>query len=333
MKNQARRLASAVARRMRRQAPPRNLSEVFEVVYGRPPQDHELHTISEQIPPGAGRDVARLFRAVINGVDHHHHHTPFSVRFGADDVLYTPFEGLEIAVDSADISVSAPIIQGHYEGHLRPVLADLLSEGDTFVDVGANVGLYSLLASRIVGPEGSVHAFEPNSENCRLILLSSRHNAMENITLWPVALGADPGHSLFTTALGSNGSLVTETEDRLLHTTAVVVPIVRLDDTIDEKINLMKIDVEGAESLVIKGASALVEKHRPAVITEFSLEMLSRVSGDNGLDYLQYWERLGYELHLCERESGALTKIESAREFVDGYGSPMRIEDLVLRPR
>jgi FkbM family methyltransferase len=333
MQNHARRLISAVLRRVRRQSPPRNLREIFEVVYGRTPRDDELHMLAENVPARDRRNVVHLFRAVLNAVDHHHNHTPFVVRFGPDDVSFTSFDGLEIAVDTADRSVSTPIIQGHYEEHLRPVLSDLLSKGDTFIDVGANVGLYSLLASRIVGAHGSVHAFEPNSENCRLILLSLRHNAMNNVTLWPVALGAESGHSLFTTALGSNGSLVADVEDRLLHSTAVVVPVVRLDDTISEKIDVMKIDVEGAESIVVQGARRLIEKHRPSVISEFSLEMLSRVSGNNGLDYLQYWEQLGYELLLCERESGALTKIARAQEFVASYGSPTRIEDLVLRPR
>ena len=327
-----RRYAAAVRARFRRATALSDVSRVFQLVYGRAPSEPELRRIEEILGPDNRHDDFATFRTVVNSVDHQHHPTPFAIRFGADDIAYIEVGGLELAVDTADVSVAEPIIGGYYEPHLRPFITDFLRPGMTFVDIGANVGFYSILASRAVGPEGHVLSFEPNSENCRLVMLSARRNGLDNITMYPFALGDSNGHALFHTHLGSNGGLFNDEGDALLDSTAVVVPIARLDDVVTHEIDLIKIDVEGAEALVMRGATGLIEKYRPTVVSEFSLEMLRRVSGVDGLDYLHYWDELGYSLHLCDRESHQLVPIDNVGRFVAGYGDDTRPEDLIFLP-
>ena len=227
--------------------------------------------------------------------------------------------------------MSEPIIGGYYEPHLVPFVIDFLKPGMTFVDVGANVGFYSIIAAKAVGPEGRVLSFEPNSENCRLVMLSARRNRVENISLFPFALGNRPGHALFHTHLGSNGGLVWDEADALLDPTAVVVPIARLDDLVSGAVDLIKIDVEGAEALVVEGATELIRTHRPTVVSEFSLEMLRRVSSVEGLDYLRFWADEGYSLNRLDRESRQLVPIVDPVVYLDGYDR-LRLEDLVFLP-
>ena len=210
-------------------------------------------------------------------------------------------------------------------------MLDFLKPGMTFVDIGANVGFYSIIAGRVVGPEGRVLSFEPNSENCRLIMLSASRNHIDNLSLFPFALGDRTGQALFHTHIGSNGGLVGYESEALLNPTVVVVPIARLDDLVKESVDLMKIDVEGAESLVAQGAAGLIRRYRPTVVSEFSLEMLRRVSGVDGLEYLRFWTEAGYSISRLDRETHAPVAIDDPAEYLKGYGE-IQLEDLVFSP-
>ena len=161
----------------------------------------------------------------------------------------------------------------------------------TVVDVGANLGYYSLLASRLVGPSGRVVALEPNSENCRLLLSSLRLNGSTNVELLPVAADVATGWAYYSTHVGSNGGLI-DGNDLLAHP-GVVVPTFRLDELVYERVDFLKMDVEGAEGRVVRGATRIIERDRPIVTTELKDEMLTRVSGVSVRDYLGYFEGLG----------------------------------------
>src|SRR2546421_6316813 len=126
------------------------------------------------------------------------------------------------------------------------------------VDVGANLGFHSMLAANLVGRSGKVLCIEPNSENCRLILLSIDENQFSQVVLYPVALSNRQGYALFTAHIGSNGGFLPATEESLLSPNCVVVPTFPLDALIQGKVDFMKIDTEGAEGLIIGGAKSLI---------------------------------------------------------------------------
>jgi len=188
------------------------------------------------------------------------------------------------------------------------------------------------LAARQVGESGKVICFEPNSENCRLILLSAYKNGFKNVILYPMAASDRTGAVLLSTHLGSNGGLIPANERSLLSPNCRVVSAVRIDELILDPVDLIKIDVEGAEGLVIRGAQNLIERHRPIVTSEFSMEMLSRVSGMPGQEYLAFFQARGYDIFLIDRRSGDLVGIEDVDAFIAHYGPPVRIEDLVFVP-
>jgi len=92
-------------------------------------------------------------------------------------------------------------------------------------------------------------------------------------------------------------------------------------------------DVEGAEGLVIEGARELIEKYRPIVTSEFSLEMLPRVSKMSGEDYLGYFKVCQYDIYLCDKRTKKLNTISNIDAFIGDYGEITRIEDLVFIPK
>ncbi len=127
-----------------------------------------LHQVRAQL---AGQPWSpTVIRRILGSVDQQLAPSPVTVRASKDDLRYVRVEGIELAVDVVDASVSHPLLQGQpYEPHIQRVIRNELSTGGVFVDIGANVGYHTALASSLVGPGGIVYAFEPNPENARLI--------------------------------------------------------------------------------------------------------------------------------------------------------------------
>jgi FkbM family methyltransferase len=169
---------------------------------------------------------------------------------------------------------------GLYELDTARVLRRLLRPGDTFIDGGANIGYFTLLAAKAVGPRGGVHAFEPQPENRRRLADHAAANGLADIiTIHPVALSDKPGavelHTYANPAANHGQStmfILPGTETR-----SVRVETVRLDDYLpDAAPRLIKLDIEGAEPLAISGMVQMLRRHRPAVIVELNAATLGR---------------------------------------------------------
>lgn len=271
-------------------------------------------------------------RRMIASVDQQTSASPFIVRFGPEDVKRVDAGGFSLLVDVCDTSVSPGLLSpGGYEPHLTAVFQRYCAKGMTVVDVGANVGYYTLLASRLVGPSGKVIAIEPNSENCRLLLSSVRESGASNVELFPIAARDTGGWAFFSSHLGSNGGILAPSSDFVARRGAVVAAF-PLDELLGgRRIDLIKLDVEGAEALVVEGARCLIETCRPIVTTELSREMLGRVSGVGPEEYLGWFDDLGYSLFLIER-SGQLIPFANSGELLGQWDDLFRIEDLLLLP-
>jgi len=270
-------------------------------------------------------------RKIIGAVEQQLSPTAFSVRFGPEDISFVDVQGIKLAIDSADASVARQMEQsGSYEAHLTAVFERYCEPGMTVVDVGANIGYYSLLASRLVGPSGRVVAIEPNSENCRLLLTSVAAQGADNVEVLPVACSAEVGWAFYSSHFGSNGGFIPD--DDLVRRPGTIVPVFPLDALITGRVDFLKLDVEGAEALVVAGAKDLLSSSRPIVTTEFSCDMLERVSGCEPKDYLDGFLNLGYSLSLVDRESERIIAVDSPGELLDAWGDRYRIEDLLLLP-
>jgi FkbM family methyltransferase len=143
--------------------------------------------------------------------------------------------------------------------------------GDVVLDVGAHIGSFTLKAAKEVGLEGRVVSFEPSSENFKLLTLNVNSNDYGNATLFNVAVGSAPGTAKLN--LGSRkgtNSLLSDSGVENVGTEQV--PIRTLDSVTDElklsKVSFVKIDVEGFELEVLKGARNILASNHPSIAME-----------------------------------------------------------------
>jgi FkbM family methyltransferase len=151
---------------------------------------------------------------------------------------------------------------GTYERPTQRLFSRQIASGDVVFDVGANVGFYTLLASRMTGASGRVIAFEPLARNFDLLERHLSYNRAANVTVVKAAVGERTGVERFAGKdEPSMGALAAEGDP---------VDVVSIDDLVAAgdvpPPQLMKIDVEGAESRVLQGAAATLARHRPAIL-------------------------------------------------------------------
>lgn len=170
-------------------------------------------------------------------------------------------------------------LSGTYELGLQQALCRELKPGDVFFDVGANAGFFSLLAARLVGPRGKVVAFEPHPETARQIRRQVRLNRLTNVATIVAAVSDVVGKAKFTDDVASVmlrlGDLPgAEKSQRFIHvrTTTLDAECQRLG----AYPTVAKIDVEGAEKLVLRGAEPVITRHRPVLLIELHTPDLSR---------------------------------------------------------
>jgi FkbM family methyltransferase len=197
-------------------------------------------------------------------------------------------DGIRIRCHPHSPISSAVIYYGLADFEEMRFLLDYLKAGDTFVDVGANVGVYSLLACSVPGV--SVLAFEPSAATFERALENVRLNGLEDrVNLVRRAVGSSERQALLTVGLDARNSLV---DGNAEETSAESVSVTTLDALADrglEGVALVKVDVEGWETEVLEGAAALLEGRRPALIVEVNdVEGLEQIRDRYGYTCVRY---------------------------------------------
>jgi FkbM family methyltransferase len=206
-----------------------------------------------------------------------------------------------------------------YEPHVTRQIASLLSSGDVFLDLGANVGYFTLMASAIVKPAGKVIAFEPNPQNVQLIYQSLHFGDVSNVFVQPFAASDAKGILRFVTR-GSNGGIVTPLAKERTH--VLLVQAVVLDEILssEPRIDLVKIDTEAHEPAALRGMARLVARHRPRIITEFHPWALRLNNPEPPEAYLGQLLGLGYRISVI-RPAGDLHPASSVGQVMDYWAS------------
>lgn len=172
---------------------------------------------------------------------------------------------------------------GNHEPHLLRAIAGLLTPGDCFWDVGAHIGYVSCFAARHLTPAGAVVAFEPVSETQERLRLNARANGLANVVIAPYAVASASGPAAL---YERHRSAMWSLEEDLGRGSIAVERI-----TLDAAAELyptpaaIKIDAEGAELEVIRGGAALIARHRPSLLVEFSDDELVNAARDELRDY------------------------------------------------
>jgi FkbM family methyltransferase len=184
-----------------------------------------------------------------------------------DGITQLPYQGnLVISVYNKDTSVGAFLrLKGEYEPTNAQAFIDSIQPGDTVVDIGANIGTFTLLAARAVGEQGQVHVFEPDPENLKLLSKNLADNHFQQVHVVPKAVGDRAGsiHLAVEDKDKGGGQITTAA-------TGLEVEMVTLDDYAIAQhittIDVLKIDIEGAELLALKGAQQILTKSKQTTL-------------------------------------------------------------------
>ena len=156
-------------------------------------------------------------------------------------------------------------------------IATVLKEGDYFIDIGANIGLFTLIAADIVGPNGRVIAFEPTPKTFSRLLQNIELNQFKNIDAYNIGLSDFPKKLTFN--ISSNGYDAWNsfaTSDFSILNEQIMIDVSTLDFELTNydksKIKLVKIDVEGWEKFVLKGGIEFIKNYSPQLLIEFTEE-------------------------------------------------------------
>ncbi len=204
-------------------------------------------------------------------------------------------------------------VNGCYEPHVQLVISKFLKAGDICIDIGANIGVHSILMSKIVGEMGHVFCYEASPSNHAYLKNNLSINSCENVSseqvgLWDEAIELEfsyveevAGCSFFST------SGVREGEKQLVacQTLDSLIPV----NPCNQKISLIKVDTEGSEIHVIRGAFATIQRNHPIIVLEINPETMKRFFSSGVQELYQVILTLGYVVHWIKSD-GSLNELK-----------------------
>jgi len=204
--------------------------------------------------------------------------------------------GLRMAVDPFEFVGRHIYVEGVFEHECTDLVLRLVKPGDCFLDVGAHIGYFTLLAARAVGPRGTVHAFEASPHTSGILRENITINGFANVQVHEKAVSDTCGVVTFYTSsrenLGRSGML-----DPGGAAGRALVPSITVDSLLPQlpKVKMVKIDVEGGEMLVIRGMDALIARDKPYILFELTQEWLLRM-GTEAASLCGHLKQRGYAL-------------------------------------
>jgi FkbM family methyltransferase len=229
---------------------------------------------------------------------------------------YTDNRGLRFVLDLTDPAYRALYLFGQYEWDLLWCIDNLLDPGDTFVEAGTSVGLYTTLAAKRVGPQGKVIGFEPLDSARQTAERHAQLNDLRNVSIAPMALGASHGRAEIFSFGGlptGHASLVNLAPEASGQSCEVTTIDSMLSTSERGRLRLIKLDVEGSEFAAIRGAGETISAMHPRVIIESNAET-SRAFGYSFDELAAWFYERGYRAFLW-RGNAWTERVESQ---VDG---------------
>jgi len=245
-------------------ATPRDVRHAYRLLLGREPDASGLENFTrmfnEHVP--STLDVGAI---ILSSEEFKARH---DVRGQLEEI---DFQGFKLYPWRGDDLIGAHVqALGEYEPHVLPLFVEHVPVGGTVLDIGANIGIFTLSAARKVGENGRVFAIEPIARNVQSICAGAIGNGLRNISVLPVAAsGESTVVPMLRNAHSSNG--IVDTHIPNIKADAFV-PAHRLDFLLQglDRLDVIKMDIEGHEPIAWPGIEKLVSTHRPTIFSEFS---------------------------------------------------------------
>ena len=157
------------------------------------------------------------------------------------------------------------------------VIKQNVHPGDTVLDIGANIGLWTMRMSKLVGNTGKVYAFEPEVKKFQVLKKNIELNNLDNVVLEQKALSDIDGISYL--------ELSKDSGQHKLSTTGVKIESVTLDNYLKESVDFIKMDAEGSEYKILKGMKNILKNKDVTLVTEFYYKLL-----DNPIEFINILE-------------------------------------------
>ena len=241
-------------------------------------------------------------------------------------------------------AISRPLLlSGDYEPHVARALGAVLRQDTHLLDLGANIGFFSLLAATRC-PHGRVFSLEPDPDNFRLLSASIALNGLGGrITAWPLAASDAAGVAVLSDLgnprnLGarftsrSRAALQAHVHGSQPHFSEVRT--VRLDELLaKETVDVIKIDIEGHEPLALRGAEGLLRRCRPVILMEFSPGNIINIAQTRPEDLLAFLRDLSYRWQIIGEDGRRHEPSDDAAALLlDLQRSGRHHADLLLTP-
>jgi FkbM family methyltransferase len=224
--------------------------------------------------------------------------------------------GHKLFLDPRDMGMARAFLlfRGLWEETETSLFCSLVKEGMTVVDVGANVGYYTLLAARLVGKSGRVFAFEPSSENFALLKRNVEANGYDNVVLVSKAVSDSTGTATLRLDRSSSGGH--SLSDFRGAADTVEVETVSLDEYFagrDDRIDLIKVDAEGAEMAIFHGMQKVLARSPHIVLLTELFPRAIRSFGHRPEDYVHQLAGCGFQIHPIDEDSGNVGTLDPNR--------------------
>jgi len=253
------------------------------------------------------RNTAELRHHLITSAEFREKNPDFAHTNDSTIVIKEVAPGVRLFIDLSDHAIGLNILRGQYEQDEIRFVRGLLKRGDCAIDVGGHIGFFTMQMADAVGPEGRVYAFEPLDANADLLERSIAENGYgDRVRFQRAAAGAASGTATLTfpvETLNSGGAyLLRDGSAPLAGNRKKDVPVVALDSLdLRQPVRVIKMDVEGAEPQVLRGAARILKDDRPVILSELHPTQLERASGVTAEQFLAQITALGYRAHAVEQ--------------------------------
>ena len=216
-----------------------------------------------------------------------------------------------------DVGVSGMLALDIFEPFETKLFRETLRPGMTVIDIGANIGYYTVIASKHVGKNGKIFAYEVEDTNYSYLDKNIKVNSINNVIAKKIAVSNKTGNSSFFLTDDNKGahSFANNRHSKK----SIIVNTDTIDNSIDTPIDIIKMDIEGAEILAIEGMVNTIKKNQKIILfTEFYPKAIKRL-GRNPKDYLDKLSELGFKIHVINENDKTITPVNDFEIFIKSF--------------
>ena len=287
-----------------------HISELYEKFLERTPAKSEIDYWNNQI--NSGLKIDELSQQIGGSKEAYLLKLKKQADDPESDSISVNLDGNTLFIDSNDKLAVETYLKTEYEPGTTNFLKTILKKGMNVINIGANIGYFTLLAAREVGPDGKVFAFEPFPQTVELLKKNILVNGFENVTIESKAVSNKTDFAILLTGGSSLHNFISKKKFPQL--TEIKVPTITVDEFLKHKninIDLIFIDAEGQEPLIFEGMKKTLENKNLKVVFEYNPFTL-KFSDTTPNDLLDKIQKMGFLLYLIDENTSSLKPISKS---------------------